>query len=906
LHGAAADNRRPRRILRRDTEPRAPMPDAAARLTLALADRYRFERELGAGGMATVYLAHDVRHDRKVALKVLRPELAAVIGADRFLKEIKVTANLQHPHILGLIDSGEADGLLYYVMPFVEGESLRDRLTREKQLPVDDAVRITREVASALDYAHRHHVIHRDIKPENILLHDGQALVADFGIALALSSAGGTRMTETGMSLGTPHYMSPEQAMGEREVTARSDVYALGCVLYEMLVGDPPFTGSTAQAIVAKVLTETPRPLLPQRHTVPPHVEAAVITALEKLPADRFGTAAEFSDALAHPSPVGERTQRPAPAATRTLAAGDAARWRMVAGVLAVVAIALGGLAGLGWWRPGEHAAVSRFVVELEGGLDPTFPAAPAISPDGAHLTYNIVDGQLMLRDRDRLEATPVPDGETGQAPFFSPDGKRLAFFTGLPGALRVVSLSGGAATTLVADSAYGSGGSWGEDGWIYYVGGASQALMRVRAEGGKPQVVASPNPAHNELFFNWPQILPGGRTALITIWRRKGAADIAALDIASAGVTVLTRGLRALYAPTGHLIVLQDDGSLVAVRFDPRRLTLGGRPTTVLQGVWAGGAQELPIALSGSGTLIYQTAPAAQQVVRVTRDGNAQPVDPGWSGLFQQLDLSPDGTRLAVTVVQEGRAELWVKALATGPLTRLVWDGTLNYRPSWAPDGRSILYVSDVSGHSALYRVPADGSAPPTLLRDDPRAVDEGSLSRDGRWLIFRAGSGGGRDIYAIRPGVDSLPIPLATSSAEEYSPSLSPDSRWLAYASDQSNRSEVYVRPFPNAGAAKWQVSREGGSEPLWAHNGRELFYRNAAGDLVAAEVAPGPFFRITSERILFAAIGYNLDNRNHHYTVSGDDRSFLFVRGKGSTSSHLVVVQNWFEELKAKVGK
>ena len=211
--------------------------------------------------MATVYLAEDLRHDRRVAVKVLRPELAAVIGAERFLAEIKLTANLQHPHILPLFDSGEADSFLYYVMPFVEGESLRDRLRREKQLPVDDAVRIASEVASALDYAHRHGVIHRDIKPENILLHDGRALVADFGIALAASKAGGTRMTETGMSLGTPHYMSPEQAMGEREITARSDVYALGAVLYEMLTGDPPFTGSTAQAIVARVVTESPRPL---------------------------------------------------------------------------------------------------------------------------------------------------------------------------------------------------------------------------------------------------------------------------------------------------------------------------------------------------------------------------------------------------------------------------------------------------------------------------------------------------------------------------------------------------------------------------------------------------------------------------------------------------------------------
>ena len=278
------------------------MPMTLEQLSAALADRYRVERELGAGGMATVYLAHDLRHDRKVALKVLRPELAAVIGGERFLAEIRTTANLQHPHILALFDSGRVGGagsgteIVFYVMPFVEGESLRDRISREKQLPVHEAVRIAREVADALEYAHRHTVIHRDVKPENILLHGGHALVADFGIALAASrSDGGARMTETGMSLGTPHYMSPEQAMGERDITARSDVYALGCVLYEMLTGEPPFTGPTPQAIVARVMTEEPRSLTLQRKSVPPEVDAAVVRALEKLPADRFPSAAAFA-----------------------------------------------------------------------------------------------------------------------------------------------------------------------------------------------------------------------------------------------------------------------------------------------------------------------------------------------------------------------------------------------------------------------------------------------------------------------------------------------------------------------------------------------------------------------------------------------------------------------------------
>jgi serine/threonine-protein kinase len=515
------------------------------------------------------------------------------------------------------------------------------------------------------------------------------------------------------------------------------------------------------------------------------------------------------------------------------------------------------------------------------------------------------VGGELLLRDRDRFDATRVPNGETGQGPFFSPDGTRLAFFTGLPGALRVASITGGAATTLVADSAFGSGGAWSSDGWVYFIGGTGQSLMRVREEGGKPQLVARPNPAQDELFFAGPQILPGDRALLLTVLRQKGAADIAVLDITSGRLTVLTRGWRAMYAPTGYLVVLLVDGTMQAVRFDPKRLRLRGRPTTIFDGVWVGYSWSVPIGLSNSGTLIYQTTPPEHQVVRVTRDGTAQPVDPGWRGRFEQLGLSPDGTRLAITVDLEGRSELWVKALGRGTLTRLAYEGTYDYRPSWTPDGRSILFVSDRPGHSALYQIPADGSAPASLLRDDPRGVDEASVSRDGRWLVYRAGSGGGRDIYAIRPGRDSVPRPLAATPFEEQSPALSPDGRWLAYTSDESRRLEVYVRPFPDAGAAKWQVSHAGGTEPVWSHNGRELFYRNGAGDFVAATVAPGPSFRVASERVLFSARDYVVDNRNRNYAVSPDDRSFLFVRPVAGARSQMIVVMNWFAELNAKVG-
>jgi len=274
------------------------MAEAFDRLAAALAGRYTIERELGRGGMATVYLAHDVRHDRKVAVKVLKPELAAVLGADRFLAEIRITANLQHPNLLPLFDSGEADGFLYYVMPYVEGETLRAWLERERQLPVDETVRLVTLLANALDYAHARGVIHRDLKPENILLAAGQPVIADFGIALAVAHAGGSRVTETGLSLGTPHYMSPEQAAGERALDARSDQYALAAVTYEMLTGEPPHTGPTAQAILARLMTEKPRSLRATRPGVPVAMDRAVERALAKAPADRSPTCGEFARAL--------------------------------------------------------------------------------------------------------------------------------------------------------------------------------------------------------------------------------------------------------------------------------------------------------------------------------------------------------------------------------------------------------------------------------------------------------------------------------------------------------------------------------------------------------------------------------------------------------------------------------
>ena len=444
------------------------------RLAKALADRYRLEGELGAGGMATVFLAHDLKHQRKVAVKVLKPELAAVLGADRFVVEIRTTASLSHPHILPLFDSGEADGFLFYVMPFIDGETLRTKLDRETQLGVEESIRIATEVADALQYAHEHGVIHRDIKPENILLQGGRPMVADFGIALAVSAAAGGRMTETGLSLGTPHYMSPEQATAEKEITGRSDVYSLASVLFEMLTGNPPHTGASAQQIIMKIIAEPAEMVTKYRKTVPPHVAAAVGKALEKLPADRFESARAFSDALRNP---GFTTAQAAMSGAGSASRVNGVSRRLFAGVGAVAALAVA-LAAWGWMRPEAPALPTTFRIDPGDSTTLSHETAnyrAALSPDGRTVVFvgrrnTAGSTQLYLRRLDDLTVQPIPSTEGAYNPVFSPDGKRIAFVTGAPRELRVVSLAGGVAVTLT-DSLVDFGGvTWSEDGYLYYM----------------------------------------------------------------------------------------------------------------------------------------------------------------------------------------------------------------------------------------------------------------------------------------------------------------------------------------------------------------------------------------------------------------------------------------------------
>ncbi len=890
---------------------------SAERLTAALADRYRIERELGAGGMATVYLAFDFKHDRQVALKVLKPELAAVLGAERFVVEIKTTAALQHPHILPLFDSGTTDSFLYYVMPYIKGETLRDKLSRETQLGIEEAVRITREVADALDYAHRHGVIHRDIKPENILLHDGRPMVADFGIALAVSAAAGGRMTETGLSLGTPHYMSPEQATAEKELTNRSDIYSLGCVLYEMLTGNPPHTGASAQQIIMKIVTEEAAPVTRLRKSVPPNVAAAVAKAVERLPADRFESAAGFALALGDPA---------FHTATGTAAGAgvaSAARSRRAVVATAALAALLLAVAVWGWLRPKPALPVIRYGLALPASQAPVIgSAAPTPAPDGSFLVYlgpGEAGPQLWMKRRDSYAAVPIP-GTTGATSFtLSPDGEWIAFI--VAGRLSKLLIRGGTAVPLVSDSV-GSvfGLAWLDDGTIIYPSRSAAGLMRVPANGGPPSLAWRVDSMVSML----PSPLPGGHgVVFLSCLPGCPETQLWVLDLKRDSARLLLRGATpGAFVETGHLLYTTDQGGLFAVPFDPDRLVLTGTPTPLGEQLAVNSGLQL-FRVSRSGTLVMAVGGSNAvgrtfDLVWVDEKGQQTPVDTTWKFQLTALAnnhgwaLSPDGSRLAIGLSTGAGDDIWVKPLPKGAAYRVTFDPQSDDRPRWTSDGRFISFVS-VRRPSGLYLHRADGAGSDSLLTPWGGIIDEGVVSPDNQWLVLREGSvgqvAGGRNITGIRIGRDTAPVPVLATDFDEEAIALSPDGKWMAYQSDETGRTEVFVRPFPNTDAGKAQVSSGGGLAPLWSRDGKALFYLRTDKNMMAAPVIPGATIGFGEPAALFRVPDELLAAEALYYTpwdVARDGR-FLMARligGNASDTAALVVVENWVEELRAKL--
>jgi eukaryotic-like serine/threonine-protein kinase len=878
-------------------------------LTEALADRYRVGREVGQGGMATVYLAEDVKHGRKVAIKVLHPELSAVLGGERFLAEIKVTANLQHPHILGLIDSGEAGGLLYYVMPYVAGESLRARLARERQLPVDEAVRLSREVASALDYAHRQGVVHRDIKPENILLQDGAALVADFGIALAVHQAGGSRMTQTGLSLGTPAYMSPEQAMGEREIGPRSDVYALGAMTYEMLAGEPPFTGPNSQAIVAKVLTEQPPALRPKRPTVSPTTEAAILTALQKLPADRWGTAKEFSDALAGTGPQRSQSAPTIPLAVTRVPAPALGGLRRAAPWLGWVVAALA--AAVAVWamlRPSPELPPSRLAI-LAPGLGGSGASSSqrhlTFLPDGQGLVYSLMGGDGIMRlVRQSLDAespSPIPGAVSLGSPMVSPDGRYVVGTQAVKSQLLRLPLDGGTPELLVRTVITANDAVWAPDGSVWFT--ESGAIGQVVGDSLVRRVVGNQ--------YQLQQILPDGRTALI-LRSRVGntGGPVFLVDLQTGAETLLlATPVVDVRMTQGLLVFVLLNGNLQAAPFDLEGRRLTGPPVTVGTNVAVTGTSVAQFAVAANGNVAYIPEEPAS-LVFVDRSGSSRLVTSERRNFHHPL-FSPDGRRLLLDFTSiEGR-NVWVLGLDEGTLSRATFDRD-GHDATWTPDGRFITYIVPVNQAGGvtlvLMRKPPGSAEPAETLLASRSLSYTGVWLKDGSALVTTANNlrrdprrpdsvqADSRTDAAIIRNAGKGPLePLVASPFNEQYVGASPDGRWISFVSDQSGRDEVYVRDLAGKGD-QVLVSLDGGNEPVWSPDGKELFYRETKETdpyLVSAGIATTPALHVTGRKRLFPIVDIVGTAPHANYGVSPDGKTFVMVRR--SPAARIVVIQN-----------
>ncbi len=869
---------------------------AADRLRSALADRYRIERELGAGGMATVYLAHDVKHDRKVALKVLKPELAAVLGAERFVVEIKTTASMSHPHILPLFDSGTADGFLFYVMPYIEGETLRDKLNRETQLGVEEAVRIASEVADALDYAHRHGVIHRDIKPENILLHDGRPMVADFGIALAVSAAAGGRMTETGLSLGTPHYMSPEQATADKDITGRSDIYSLASVLFEMLTGNPPHTGSSAQQIIMKIIAEPAEAVTKYRKAVPAHVAGAVARALEKLPADRFESAKAFAEALRDIRfTYGDQSLGAFASGAGRAQAPPSRRALVGAAALALAGVAM---AAWGWQRGADRDAPRppvHLTLDIVGGNPDR--ARFAVSHDGGAFVFSTDEG-LQVREAGQREYRILPGTPNAESPAFSPDDQWIAFTQ--QGTLRKIAVAGGSALALVAgDSVRAARLDWGEDGQIVYESG--NRLFLVPADGAAPRPLSATDGGAS------PRVLFDG-SGVLFVDTRRGSRLMFHEFASDTSYLLLEESSEAQYVRTGHIVYSHPAGGLFAVRFDPRKRAVSGAPIPLVNDLQVNGTVA-PFRVTASGTLVYRAGldPESRLLLRQTSGRiDTLPLAPR---IFSYARFSPDGRTLALTIgsARGTNRHTAIYNLDVGTLDQFTFAGG-GHAPIFSPRGDRLVFSAELADSDAedLFVQPLDRSSPPMrVLRspDDQHASDwpVESLLVVSDNNVPRTDGGSGGDVGIVDPTKrDGKARAYLAAQWAEADAAISPGGRYAAYTSSESGASEIYVRPFPDASAGgQWKVSVNGGRRARWGHDGRTVIYQGLDERTIhAVRLSANPPFSILSRQIPLGAprlgSAWDVDPRTGRIVVA---------QAVTTESTRMIVVVNWLDLLRGR---
>ena len=909
---------------------------------------YEIVALLGAGGMGEVYKARDMRLERIVAIKVLS---SALVGdaefRDRFEREARTISQLTHPHICVLHDIGHHEGTDFLVMEFLDGESLAARIEKGP-LKIDESVRIAIQIARALHAAHRAGIVHRDLKPGNVMLSKAgagstsapQAKLLDFGLAkhgplLAHSTGAGqtspnltapptmtSPLTMRGSIVGTLHYMAPEQLEGA-DADARSDMFAFGAVLYEMLSGKKAFSGKSQVSVMAAILDHDPPSVA---SLVPSALDRLIRKCLAKDPEARWQNAGDVASELewiaetptpppADDSAAGRRSAE-ALALQQRISARRLRAW--IAAAIALPIIAAGIVWALMSAPAGTKPQSMRFAI-VPPATQPLATFGPdrdvAISADGTRIAYVATIGgqrQLMVRAIDQIEAVPLRGITTPRVPFFSPDGKWIGYFDGAL-ELNKVSVTGGPPIALCKVSAPPRGATWGTDDTIIFATGDSTVgLFAVPAGGGAPEVLTRPDAAKGESNHWSPFLLPGGRAVLFTIVGASSDSQVAVLDLKNGQHKTLIRGgAHPVYVDSGHLVYAAV-GALRAVRFDPIKLAVLSDPVPVMDDV-AMGRNAADFSVSRSGTLLYvpggETAGVVRTLAWVDRNGREEPIKMPPRG-YLSVDLSPDDTRIAVSATDLSNPDIWIVDLSRGLSTRLTFDPGADTNPMWTPDSRWIVFRSTRGSAPNLFRRAADGTGDDERLTTSTNSQIPMAFSPDGLRLVFQeAVPKTGMDLFVMPSDGHGTAQPLVQTPFGETNADLSPDGRWLVYQSNESGRNEVYVRPFPNTGSGRWLISANGGTVPAWARTGSEIFYIEPGGAMMVVSVRTTPTFSSGVPTKVVDA-GFFITYPNRTYDVSRDGRRVLIIKnpqadltGK-STPASMIVVLNWSEDLKARL--
>ena len=902
---------------------------------------YEILAALGAGGMGEVYRARDTKLDRAVAIKILpEPFAADTERIARFQREAKTLAALNHPNIAyihGLEESNASAGsgqaaVCALVMELVEGEDLAQRIARGA-IPVAEALLIAKQIADALEAAHEQGIIHRDLKPANIKVRpDGTVKVLDFGLAKAMEPAGVASpsvsqsptittpaMTQTGMILGTAAYMSPEQARG-KPVDKRADIWAFGCVLYEMLTGQRAFDGEGVSETLARVIEREPDwARLPA--TLSPAVRTYLRRCLQKDPRQRVQAIGDVRLAL---EGAFDTTATAAP-----VAASQRRRVVLVGASAIVVGGAIGGwLTFMAMRQPPPR--VSRLQVASSGSSEVSVgynDLGLAITPDGSRLAY-IGNGttQIFVRALDSLSPVALYTGRP-LGLFMSPDGQWIGFRE-REGILRRVAVAGGPAVTLATvDAGTPAGATWAADGSIILAGeNVTTGLQRVSASGGQVEVLTRPDPAKGEADHLWPEMLPDGRSVLFTITAMTGglpAAQVAILDLQTGKHQVLLRGgshahhvtsgpgSQKRFGREGGYLVYGQEGTLQAVAFDPVRREVRGTPVTVVPDVVTSSRGGVHFVAARDGTIAYlsvgNAAGTPRTLVWVDRLGRETPIGAAPRPYFLPA-LSPDGTRISV-FANDQEADLWLWELRRATFTRFTSVPGRDVLQVWTPDSRRVIFSSERAGGRNLYWQAADGTGAAERLLESVTTKYPMAVTPDGRQLIFTEETAQTDiDLMAMELDGTRRVTPLLQSRFAERNGAISPDGRWLAYEADDSGRFEIYVRPYPDINAGLWPVSIDGGTKPLWTKNGQELIYVSPTGALMRVGVSPGASWSATKPSVVVKE-GYATNPVwwGRSYDVSLDGQRFLMIKegvGGATPPASLVVVQHWVEELKRLV--